>query len=230
MWLLHVVLIQGQHGWVTGLVLWFVSAASGATFASLSGELWQLDALLVDLALAGAGGALTNAATGRLGSDPLALIYDVRFFWTVLGAVVFLCLTHDALHVYWTRHASDGRPTPLGLDARGGFLYLALWLTGWPSEPGLTEATYDGGLVLKLTADVLFYQGRAGPLAVAHAVLLLDGLSADLHDSTLTLRAEAGTSAAVRLHESLHFYRVAPHDAAVAIRDAIARSRQRQAE
>ena len=222
-WLLHVVIIEGQQGWQTGLVLWLIVAIAGGGYAWLTGEWSCMDALLVDLALAAAGAAAGNAATGNFGSDPLALIYNVRFFWTGLGAVLLISVAHDALHTYWQRSRHTGARGPLGLVTYGGFRYVLLWLTGWPTEPGTIEATYDGGLAIKLLPDTIHYQARVGPFAVARGMPIVDGMHAELSNSTLTLSSRPGTRAAGVLDQPLQLCRIVPAESAAAIGDAIAR-------
>ena len=222
-WLLHVVIIEGQQGWQTGLVLWVIVAIVGGGYARLTGEWSCMDALLVDLTLAAAGAAAGNAATGTFGSDPLALIFNVRVFWATLGALLLVTLAHDALHSYWQRSGHGGSPGPLGLVTHGGFRFVLLWLTGWPTEPGTVEATYDGGLAIKLLPETIHYQARVGPFAVARGMPIVDGMHAELSNSTLTLSSRPGTRAAGVLEKPLQLCRVVPAESAAAIGDAIVR-------
>lgn len=186
MWLLHIVVVQGGGHFQLGIVLWLLTAAVGAGFALLAGEAARPDALLSDLAIAAGGGALLDAVTPSLGQDPVAVLFGVRVFWTVLGAFLALCLAHDAMR---SRVGRRGR-WPIG--ERGGFLFLFTWLSGWPSEPGIVEAVYDGGLGIKLVPASLHYQFRRGPLTAARTLPLRPGIVARVEGSALLVDEPAG--------------------------------------
>ncbi len=185
---LHVVVVGGGNNWHTALTFWLLVALAGGAFAALAGEWRTADALLVDLMLAAAGGAALNAAARAFGTDPLAGIYGVRVFWTLAGAAICLSLAHEAAPLL--RRA--GFTPPIG--AQGGPRQLLLWLAGWPSERGLLEATYDGGLPVKLLPASLHYQTRGGllPAADAVAVQRIARARAEADDLVLTLPATAG--------------------------------------
>ena len=53
------------------------------------------------------------------------------------------------LSVGGTRSAAQMGHLPI--SGAGGFQFLYTWLSGWPSEPGLVEAEYDGGLRINVT-------------------------------------------------------------------------------
>ncbi|HZQ36756.1 MAG TPA: hypothetical protein VFD32_12540 [Dehalococcoidia bacterium] len=180
---LHVVVVGGGTDWHTALTFWLLIALSGAAFAALAGELRSADALVCDLALAAAGGAALNAGARALGTDPLAGIYGVHVFWTVAGAAGSLSAAHEATRLL---HRAGVSP-PIG--AQGGPTQILLWLAGWPSERGLLEATYDGGLPVKLLPASLHYQTRGGLLPAAGAVPVrgIASARAEADDLVLTL-------------------------------------------
>lgn len=220
--LLHVVVVAGGSDWQRGLALWLLAAAVGGGFAALSGEWRAPDSLLLDLLLAVAGGAAANLASRPLGNDPLAALYGLRVFWILAGALVCLLLAHDAVRLLppaWL--AARGGPVPLRNG--GGFLFLVLWLSGWPTEPGLVEATYGDGLALKLLPAALHYQvrvrtvrtARTLPFAgVAGALAECDTLIVILAPHPLDLNAEDGKR---------RFARVRPTEGAAALADALTR-------
>jgi hypothetical protein len=209
MWLLHVVVVQGGGSFSTGVTLWLTCGAVGLGFAFLAGELADLDALLVDLALAAAGGVGANLLTQPLGpgADPVAFVYDVRVFYTAFGALFVLCLAHDLVRL---AGRPDGERRRLVISDRGGFAYLFAWVSGWPVEPGVLEASYDGGLRLKLFPDSLHYQVHAGPLTGARAVPLVPGLVLRSEPGVLDLSAEPGSAAAAVVRRPLHLDGIEP--------------------
>ncbi|HLZ71228.1 MAG TPA: hypothetical protein VKV26_15105 [Dehalococcoidia bacterium] len=180
---LHVVVVAGGTDWHTALSFWVLVCLAGGVFAALSGELRNVDALALDLALAAAGGAALNVLSRPLSTDPLAGIYGVRVFWTVAGALLALSLGHEATRLF----RRLGVTLPIG--AAGGPLSLLLWLGGWPTEPGLIEATYDGGLPLKLLPDSLHYQTRGGIVPAAQALMVRQLARAGADGESLVLRA-----------------------------------------
>lgn len=209
MWLLHVVVVQGGGSFATGVTLWLTCGAAGLGFALLAGEFGHPDALLVDLALAAIGGIGANLLTQPLGAgaDPVALVYDVRVFYTLVGALFVLCLAHDLVRLVGR---PDGERRRLVISDRGGFAYLFAWVSGWPVEPGMLEASYGGGLRLKLLADSLYYQVHAGPLTGARAVPLVPGLLLTSEPGVLDLSAEPGSAAAAVVRRPLHLDGIEP--------------------
>ncbi len=182
---LHVVVVGGGNHWHTALTFWLLVALAGGAFAALAGEWRAADAMLLDLSLAAAGGAALNTVARAFGTDPLAGIYGVRVFWTAAGATVVLSAAHEAAPLL----GRAGLKLPIG--AQGGPRQLLLWLAGWPSEGGLLEATYDGGLPLKLLPASLHYQTRGGLLPAADAVAVhgIAAARAEADDLVLTLPA-----------------------------------------
>jgi uncharacterized membrane protein YeaQ/YmgE (transglycosylase-associated protein family) len=180
---LHVVVVAGGTDWHTALTFWLLTALTGGAFAALAGELHAADALICDLALAAVGGAALNAVARAFGSDPLAGIYGVHFFWTIAGAAICLSIAHEATPLL----RRTGLTPPIG--AQGGPTQLLLWLAGWPSESGLLEATYDGGLPVKLLPASLHFQTRRGLLPAADAVAVrgIARARAEADDLVLTL-------------------------------------------
>lgn len=94
MWLLHVV-----HGgsFATGVTLRLTCCVVALGFALYSGEFADPNALLVDPALAAIGGVGVNLLMLPIGADPVALIYAVRVFSGTVGALLVLCLAHEAV-------------------------------------------------------------------------------------------------------------------------------------
>jgi len=207
MWLLHIVAVQGHGSWQTGLTLWVAVVLVGGGIAWLTGEWTRPDALLLDLALAAAGGALLNAATASLGTDLVALIFGIRLFWAVLGALVAVSLAHDWVQL---RRRQVSGAEPLLTPTAGGFLFFVTWLSGWPSEPGLVEATYDHGLAIKLLPGRLYYQVRRGPFAISQSMPLLPGVVLETHGATLVLRSAPASGATALPPTSVQLVDVVP--------------------
>jgi uncharacterized membrane protein YeaQ/YmgE (transglycosylase-associated protein family) len=200
MFLLHVVAVSGGAGWETGVVLWLVTATLGGAFAWLAGEARRPDSLLADLALAGAGGAVANLIVRRLGTDLVAYLYGVRLLCTAAGSLVLLVAAHDVAS-YFGRGAAHRRRLVIITEV-GGARYLYTWLSGWPFEPGGIEASYSGGLQLKLLDDALHYQVRRGPFIAAETVLIESGTVAEVHSGGLRLISRApGSIEGTRLLE-----------------------------
>lgn len=214
---LHVVVVGGGTDWHTALTFWLLIATLGGGFALLAGELRRADALLCDLALAAAGGAALDAVSRGLGTDPLAGVYGVRVFWTAAGATISLSAAHEATRLLLRL----GIAAPIG--AQGGPTQLLLWLGGWPSEGGLLEATYDGGLPLKLMPGSLHYQtrGRSLPSARALAVQEVTGARAEADDLVLTVRRDMAAGDG-ELRE-LRLPGLLPHGRASAFADRLCR-------
>jgi hypothetical protein len=197
MYLLHVVAISGGSGWTTGCVLWLLTALLGGLFAFLSGEWSQPDALLADLALAGAGAVAGNLIARPFGSDLLAYLYGVRVLCTAAGSFLALCVAHDLVRYIAPEDPQSGRRRALISDV-GGFQFLYTWLSGWPSETGLIDAEYDGGLRVKLLPDALHYQVHSGPFTGSETLLIEPGTRAAAEDGTLAVSVPATDATAAR--------------------------------
>ncbi len=208
LWTLHIVAIQGAAGWRTGVTLWLLILGLGGGFAYLAGEWQSPDGLFADLLLATAGAAIANLAASQVGGDIVAFIYDVRIFWAALGGLLVLCLVHDGV-ARWQQ--SRREPAAFfGLTGRSGVVYLIAWLSGWPSESGIVEGSYGGGLPVKLLPEALHYQVRAGPLRISRAVPLVDGLSAATEGECLLLSAAPGSAAAAIVERQISLAGVQP--------------------
>ncbi|HZU77955.1 MAG TPA: hypothetical protein VFA70_14405 [Dehalococcoidia bacterium] len=197
MYLLHVVAISGGNGWTTGCVLWLLTALFGGLFAFLSGEWSQPGALLIDLALAGGGAAAGNLIARPVGTDLLAYLYGVRVLCTALGSFLALFVAHDLVHYLAPEDPQTGRHQAVISDV-GGFQFLYTWLSGWPSEAGLVEAEYDGGLWVKLLPDALHYQVHAGPFTGSETLLIEPGTRAAAEEGTLAVSVPASDATAAR--------------------------------
>jgi hypothetical protein len=220
MWLLHVIAVPGNAGWQQGLALWIVVLLIGCSVAYLAGDAARPDSLLADLTLATIGGVLLNLAARGWGQDPLALVFGIRLFWTATGAILLLLLTHDAVQLL-TRAGRMGPQRRYVIAGRGGFIWLFAWLSGWPSETGVVEASYDRGLAVKLLPESLHYQVHVGPLIGARAVPLLSGIVARTDGSALVVEAEPGTPAAEVVHSAVTLRSLVPPGAAERMRNHI---------
>lgn len=201
MWLLHVVAVSGNGPWQSSAVFTLLVLLLGGGFAGLAGEAGSADALLLNLALAAAGGLIANAIARPFGTDLIAYVYGVRLFITVLGSILLLALAHDAVrYVALDRDAAHGRR--LIISDVGGFQYLYTWLSGWPSEEALCAAVYDDGLQIKLLADALHYQVRSGPFIGSETVPVARGARAEARGTVLRVMTDASDGeAAIALPE-----------------------------
>ncbi len=215
LFVLHVVVVAGGTDWHTAVTFWLLAALAGGGFAALTGEIERVDALACDLALAAAGGALLNLLSRPLSTDPVAGIYGVRVFWTVAGAALVLSLAHEATRL-WRRF---GWASPIGTE--GGPIALLLWLGGWPSESGLIEATYDGGLPLKLLPASLHYQTRNGVVPSVQAVSVRQLARASAEDEALVLSAPSDPRDASSPLREIRLDRVQPNGRAAVLADEI---------
>ena len=169
MYQLHVVAISGGGPWQTGIVLWLLTAFAGGVVASLSGEWSEPDSLMLNLVLAGLGGALANLVARPFGTDLIAYVFGVRVLTVVAGAFLLDLLSHDAVYVFGTRELEAHQRRAV-IRGAGGLQNLYTWLSGWPSGAAMVEAHYGGRLGIKLLEDSLHYQVRTGPLTGSETV------------------------------------------------------------
>ena len=227
MWLLHVIAISGGSDWQRAVSLWLLTATVGGGYAALSGEWHAADGLLLDLALALGGGVAGNLATRPLGNDPLAALYGLRVFWSGAGALVCLLLAHDALRLL-PAGSLTARCAPLRLD--GGFLFLALWLSGWPAEAGLIEATYGDGCPIKLLPAALHYQAGVRRLRTARTLPVARISAAVAEGDALVILLLASPRSPTQSASRQCFSRVRPAERAITLAEALTQLIERARE